>query len=323
MTTREKDLDGLVAGVDLGGTTIQTIVVHGDEIVGETRTPTPEDGAEAVLAAVVQTIRDAVDASGSDPSKIGAVGVGAPGRAQDGVISRSPNIPGMHDPFALGPRISTEFGGVPVEVDNDVSVAMRGEVERGAGRPFSSMFGVFVGTGVGGGIVMDRHVWRGRGAAAEIGHMIVKPDGRPCGCGGRGHLESYAGRASMQARAEHLVAEGEHTDLFHLMAKHGRDRMTSGIIERALEHGDHMTKRLMEQAMWALGIALASTQNLLDVEAVIIGGGLAERFGKPWVDEIAAQMQPLLFSPDRPPTVLPAELGDLSGAVGAVVLAGG
>jgi glucokinase len=170
---------------------------------------------------------------------------------------------------------------------------------------------------------VDRRVWRGRGAAAEIGHMIVKPDGRRCGCGGHGHLESYAGRASMQAKAERLVAEGEHTDLFHLMAKHGRDRMTSGVIERALEHGDAMTKRLMEQAVWALGIALASTQNLLDVEAVIIGGGLAERFGRSWVDEIAAQMQPLLFSPDRPPAVLPAELGDLSGAMGAVVLAGG
>ena len=264
-----------------------------------------------------------MEASGADPSSLRAVGVGAPGRAHDGVVSRSPNISGMHDPFPLGPRISVELAGVPVHVDNDVSVAMRGELERGAGRPFSSMFGVFVGTGVGGGIVLDRRVWRGRGAAAEIGHMIVKPDGRPCGCGGRGHLESYAGRASMQARAEHLVAEGEHTDLFHLMAKHGRDRMTSGIIERALEHGDHMTKRLMEQAVWALGIALASTQNLLDVEAVIIGGGLAERFGRPWVDEIAAQMQPLLFSPDHPPAVLPAELGDLSGATGAVVLAGG
>ena len=323
MTTQEKDLDGLVAGVDLGGTKIQTIVVHGDEIVGQTREPTPEDGAEAILAAVVQTIRDALDASGADPSTLRAVGVGAPGRAHEGVVSRSPNIPGMHEPFPLGPRISDEFGGVPVEVDNDVSVAMRGEVERGAGRPFSSMFGVFVGTGVGGGIVMDGKVWRGRGAAAEIGHMIVKPDGRPCGCGGLGHLESYAGRASMQAKAERLVAEGHHTDLFHLMEKHGRDRMTSGIIERALEHGDHMTKRLMEQAVWALGIAIASTQNLLDVEAVIIGGGLAERFGKPWVDEIAAQMQPLLFSPDRPPAVLPAELGDLSGAMGAVVLAGG
>ena len=127
----------------------------------------------------------------------------------------------------------------------------------------------------------------------------------------------------MQAKAERLVADGEHTDLFHLMEKHGRDRMTSGIIERALEHGDAMTKRLMEQAVWALGIALASAQNLLDVEAVIIGGGLAERFGRPWVDEIAARMQPLLFTPDQPPAVLPAELGDLSGAMGAVVLAGG
>jgi glucokinase len=323
MTMRAMDLDGLVAGVDLGGTKIQTIVVRGDEIVGQARVPTPDDGAEAIATSVVQTIRVAVDASGADPSSLRSVGVGAPGRAHEGVVSRSPNIPGMNEPFPLGPRISLELAGVPVQVDNDVSVAMMGELERGAGRPFSSMFGVFVGTGVGGGIVMDRRVWRGRGAAAEIGHMIVKPDGRRCGCGGHGHLESYAGRASMQAKAERLVAEGEHTDLFHLMAKHGRDRMTSGIIERALEHGDHMTKRLMEQAVWALGVALASAQNLLDVEAVIIGGGLAERFGKPWVDEIAAQMQPLLFSPDQPPAVLPAELGDLSGAMGAVVLAGG
>lgn len=323
MTTRAADPDGLIAGVDLGGTKIQTIVVRGDEIVGQTREPTPEDGADAIVATVVRTIRDAAEASGAEASSIRAVGVGAPGRAREGVVSRSPNIPGMHEPFPLGPRISAEFGGVPVEVDNDVRVAMRGEVERGAGRPFSSMFGVFVGTGVGGGIVMDRKVWRGRGAAAEIGHMTVKPDGRPCGCGGHGHLESYAGRASMQAKAERLVEEGHHTDLFHLMEKHGRDRMTSGIMERALEHGDHMTKRLMEQAVWALGIATASTQNLLDAEAVIIGGGLAERFGKPWVDEIAAQIQPLLFSPDRPPAVLPAELGDLSGAMGAVVLAGG
>jgi glucokinase len=185
------------------------------------------------------------------------------------------------------------------------------------------MLGVFVGTGVGGGLVFERRVWHGRGAAAEIGHATVKPDGRRCGCGGLGHLESYAGRASMQAKAERLVAQGERTVLFELMARHGRDRMTSGIIERALKHGDAMTERLMDQAIWALGLALASAQNLLDVDAIIVGGGLAQRFGRTFVDRIAAQMQPLLFSADRPPAVLPAELGDLSGAMGAIVLAGG
>jgi glucokinase len=315
--------DAVVAGVDLGGTKIQTIVVRGDEIVGQARLPTPSDGAEPITSAVIDTIRAALDAAGADESSLRSVGIGAPGRAHEGVVSNSPNVVGMREPYPLGPRVSLELHGVPVHVDNDVTVATMGELERGAGRPFDSMLGVFVGTGVGGGLVFDRRVWHGRGAAAEIGHVTVKPDGRRCGCGGLGHLESYAGRASMQAKAERLVARGEHTVLFDLMTKHGRDRMTSGIIERALKHGDAMTERLMDQAVWALGLALSSAQNLFDVDALIIGGGLAERFGRSFVDRIADQMRPLLFSSDRPPAVLPAELGDLSGAMGAIVLAGG
>ena len=324
MATRVTDGNhqGLVAGVDLGGTKIQTIVVQGTEILGQARVPTPGHGAEPITAAIIETVRVALDAAGADPSSLRSVGIGAPGRAKDGVVSNSPNVVGMQEPFPLGPKVSLELGGVPVHVDNDVTVATMGELERGAGRPFDSMLGVFVGTGVGGGLVFDRRVWHGRGAAAEIGHTVVKPDGRPCGCGGRGHLESYAGRASMQARARRLVAHGEHTVVFDLMAKRGRDRMTSSIIERALNHGDAMTERLMDEAVWALGVALASAQNLLDVEAIIVGGGLAERFGRSFVDRIAAHMRPLLFSPD-PPQVLPAELGDLSGAMGAIVLAGG
>jgi glucokinase len=96
--------------------------------------------------------------------------------------------------------------------------------------------------------------------------------------------------------------------------------MTSGIIERALEHGDHMTKRLMEQAVWALGIAIASAQNLLDVEAVIIGGGLGVRFGDPYVEKIAKHMHPHLFVDDQPPAMHVAALGDLGGAIGASLL---
>jgi glucokinase len=315
--------DPVVAGVDLGGTKIQTIVARGDEILGQARLPTPEESPGAVASAIAQTVHSALEAADAQASWLRSVGVGSPGRAQDGVVSHSPNVVGMQDPFPLGATVSRELDDVPVRVDNDVTVATLGELKRGAGRPFGSMLGVFVGTGVGGGLVFDRQIWHGRGGAGEIGHMVVKPEGRRCGCGGHGHLESYAGRASMQAKAERLVASGEHTVLFHLMAKHGRDRMTSGIIERALDHGDAMTERLIDRAIWALGIALASTQNLLDVEAVIVGGGLAERFGRPFVDRIAAQMQPLLFVPDRAPQVLPAELGDLSGAMGAVVLAGG
>jgi glucokinase len=311
----------LVAGVDLGGTKIETIVVADGEMLGQARLPTPPESADAVAEAIAETVRSALEAADADESALAAIGIGSPGRAADGIVSHSPNVAGMQEPYPLGEAVSKLLGGPPVTIDNDVTVATLGELQRGAGRPYHSLLTVFVGTGVGGGLVFDDSVWRGRGAAGEIGHVTVKPEGRRCGCGGRGHLESYAGRASMQAKAERLVAEGQHTVLFELMAKHGRDRMTSGIIDRALKHGDAMTERLMGQAVWALGLGLSSAQNLLDVEAIVIGGGLAERFGQPFVDRIAAAMAPLLFTPPRPPAVHVAELGDLAGAMGAVMLA--
>lgn len=325
MTTSEPagPATSLIAGVDLGGTKIETIVVGNGEVLGQARLPTPPESADAVAASIVETVRTSLDAAGAEPAALAAVGIGSPGRAADGVVSHSPNVAGMQEPYPLGEAVSQLLGGPPVSIDNDVTVATLGELQRGAGRPYRSLLTVFVGTGVGGGLVFDGAVWRGRGAAGEIGHITVKPEGRRCGCGGRGHLESYAGRASMQAKAERLVADGEHTVLFELMAKHGRDRMTSGILDRALKHGDAMAERLMGQAVWALGLGLASAQNLLDVEAIVIGGGLAERFGQPFVDRIAAAMAPLLFTSERPPAMHAAELGDLAGAMGAVVLASG
>lgn len=311
----------IVAGVDLGGTKIQAIVVRGEDVLGTARVTTPVRSADAVAASIVESVLSALDGSHVSADRLAAVGIGSPGRVQDGVISNSPNVAGMWQPFPLGPTVSRGLADLPVHIDNDVTVATLGELERGAGRPYASFLSVFVGTGVGAGLVFDRTVWRGRSAAGEIGHMIVKPGGRRCGCGGRGHLESYAGRASMQAKAERLVAQGEHTVLFELMENHGRGRMTSGIIEHALKQGDAMTERLIDQAVWALGLALASAQNLLDVEAVLIGGGLTERFGQPFVDRIDAQMRAGLFASDDPPAVVPAGLGDLSGAMGAAVLA--
>ena len=99
--------------------------------------------------------------------------------------------------------------------------------------------------------------------------------------------------------------------------------MTSGIIARALDRGDELAAELIDEAVWALGLALATAQNLLDIEAIVLGGGLAERFGQPFVDRVADELRPRLFVPDHPPAVLAAELGDLSGAIGALVLAGG
>ncbi len=199
---------------------------------------------------------------------------------------------------------------------------MLGEHHRGAGRPFQNVIGVFVGTGVGGGLVLDGKLRNGRGAAGEIGHTSVRPGGRKCSCGRHGHLEAYAGRGCMEVHARRLNAEGKKTDLFEIMEKHGKPRLSSGVIAKALEKQDGMAVSLVDEAVWALGIALASAQNLLDLEAIIIGGGLGDRLGQPFVDRIVAAMQPRLFVPEKPPVVLTTELGDLSGAVGAAVLAG-
>jgi len=118
------------------------------------------------------------------------------------------------------------------------------------------------------------------------------------------------------------VKRGHRTDLFRIMEKHGRTRLSSGVFARALEQGDKMARKLVDDAAWALGIGIASAQNLLDLDAVIIGGGLGDRLGGPFIDEIVEQMTPHLFA-EEPPVVLGTELRDLSGAVGAAVFAGG
>lgn len=326
MTMRPTSLigsDALTAGVDLGGTKTQTVVMRSGRIVGQYRVATPQTGADDVAVAVAASVQAALSDAGSSIQALTAVGIGAPGRTEAGVVSHAPNLPGFLEPFALGRIVSEALGGVRVAVDNDVSVAALGELRHGAGRPFRSMLGVFVGTGVGGGLVIEDRPWHGRGAAAEVGHITVKPEGRRCGCGQRGHLEAYAGRVNMEARARRLSERGHPTVLFELMAKRGRDRLTSGTIARALERGDAVATGLIDDAVWALGIGLASAQNLLDVEAIVIGGGLTERLGAAFTRRIADEMVPRLFVPDNPPAVLGAELGDLSGAVGAVVLAEG
>jgi glucokinase len=136
-------------------------------------------------------------------------------------------------------------------------------------------------------------------------------------------MEAYAGRAAMEAHARKLHEEkGRKTDLFKLMKELGRTRLTSGVWARALEHTDKLAIEILERAVKALGAGVASAVNLLDVEAVIIGGGLGIRLGAPYVERIADAMHPHLFADGSPPDVHLAALGDLGGAIGAALLLG-
>lgn len=314
-----------VAGVDLGGTKIQTIVVRGRKIVGSARVPTPQTGAADIVGAIVQTVRDSAALAGLKASELTAVGVGSPGDIDPaiGTVASSPNLPGFREgPVKLGPQIARRLR-VPVTVDNDVRVAMLGELKRGNARGYKNVLGVFVGTGVGGGLVLSGRMQHGKGAAGEIGHATVKDGGRTCSCGRKGHLESYAGRARIEAAARKRQKAGEKTILFKLMKEHGKPRVTSGTIARAMEHGDAVTVQLVDEAVWALGIALASAHSTLDLEAIVLGGGLGDRLGEPFIDRVAEALTGRLKDPGGAPKLLPTELQDLSGATGAAVLVGG
>jgi glucokinase len=314
----------LYGGVDLGGTKIQAVVLGArNKVIGETREETPTDGGPpAVAAAIADALRKAAEAGGVETSALAAVGVGSPGAVdkQTGAVTQVANIRGWEGTYPLAAELSKLIG-APVTVGNDVSVATQAEFELGAGKPYTSLLGVFWGTGVGGGLILDGKPWVGRGASGEIGHTVVKIGGRTCGCGRQGCLEAYAGRGSMEAKARQLVDEGKRTVLFEIMEKRGRPRLTSGVWERALERDDKVAIHLIDQAVEALGAGIASALNLLDVEAVIVGGGLGTRLGEPYVERIREAMMPHLFADDRPPPIEVAALGDLGGAIGAAVLA--
>jgi glucokinase len=312
----------LRAGVDLGGTKIQVVVMDSaGQVLGSSRQPTPTTGGPRdVVAAMAAAVGDAAAEAEVELTALAGVGVGSPGDVDDraGTVTSARNLPGWTGSFPVA-TVLGEHLGVPVSLANDVDVATVAELELGAGRPYSSLLGVFWGTGVGGGVVLNGELWHGRASAGEIGHMVVKLGGAHCPCGRRGCMEAYAGRGAMEARARKELAEGTHTELFRIMEKRGRTRLTSGVFARALEHGDQLAVALIDRAIEALGAGVASAVNLLDVEAVIIGGGLGVRLGTPYAERIERAMMPHLFSDYRPPAVRVAALGDLGGAIGAAL----
>jgi glucokinase len=308
-------------GIDLGGTKIQTVIVDGEHtVLGSARRPTPTSGGPADVAKAIEgAMRDAAEAAHVEPAQLAGVGVGSPGTIDGGNVTSARNLPDWEGSFPLAPTLSDALG-CQVSLGNDVQVATDAEFQLGAGKPYTSLLGVFWGTGVGGGIVLDGKPWNGLGAAGEIGHIVVELDGARCTCGRRGCMEAYAGRSAMEEHAAKLVEKGRTTDLFKLMKERKRTRLTSGIWARALEHEDELAIHMIERALRALGAGVASALNVLDVECVIIGGGLGVRLGEPYANRITEQMMPHLFADFRPPDVHVAALGDLGGAIGAALL---
>lgn len=309
-------------GVDLGGTNLYAVVLDDDTPVGRAKRRTPNDGGrDAVVDAIVTVAHEALDDAGAKGSATVAVGVGTPGVIIDGTVGNSSNVAGFDVRFDLAALLGAELG-MPVRLANDVTAAAVGEHALGAGRGADDVMTVFVGTGVGGGLILGGVPFEGgHGGAGELGHMVVRQGGAVCPCGRRGCVEAYAGRRAMELAADRALTSGTPTVLFEVMADKGKSRATSGVFKTALERGDEVVADLLDDAVSALGAGIASTVNLLDLEVVVLGGGLADKLGATFVARVDAAMRPHLFL--EPPRVrlVAATLGDEGGAIGAARLA--
>lgn len=314
---------GVVGGIDLGGTKIAAAVIGSDnEIVGSARRPTPtRGGPERVTAEIAGAMREAAEAAGVGTGDLDGIGIGAPGMAdrKTGALSGAGNLPGWSGSYPLGPELSGALG-APVVIGNDVQVGTMAEYVLGAGRGHDSLLGVFWGTGVGGGLILGGRPWLGRGRAGEIGHTIVRRGGARGPNGLRGTVEAYAGRKAMEAKARREAERGRKTILFELMKQRKKKALTSSIWFRAWKKEDELARDLLNRAVNALSAGIASAVNLLDVEAVVIGGGLGVRFGETLVPKVIERTGKYLLEPDRPPAMSVAALGDDGGVLGASML---
>ena len=313
-----------VVGMDLGGTKILAAVVDGEgRIAAEAKRATQAaKGPDTVLRRMAITAREAARKANIDWSAVSAVGVGAPGPIdpKSGLVYTPPNLPGW-DEIALGPRLSQALG-VPVSLENDVNLGTLGEHALGAGRDTKDMVGIFVGTGVGGGLILDGQLRSGfRHAAGELGHMIVLADGPVCGCGKRGCLESVASRTAIERDIQLGIEAGRKSIIPRLIREKGR--LTSGVLARALRKRDPLTVEVMGRAQWYLGLLTASIVNLIDPEMIVFGGGVIEALGKEFLIPIrvTARQYYLQQAGAERVRIVAAQLGDHAGVLGAAVLA--
>ena len=315
----------IIVGVDMGGTSLRAVVVNQeDKILAVEKNPTPVGKKpDALIEEIAAQVIDAMEAAGLKRSDLRAVSVGAPGAVnpEKGLVYEAPNL-GWKD-VRLGPKLSDMLG-VPVLVENDVNVGTMGEYGLGAGRGAQELVGIFVGTGIGGGIISGGELYEGlRGAAGEIGHMVLQVDGPRCGCGKRGCAEALASRTAMEREVRAAIKNGAKSCVLELMKDRNKDRMTSSIIVRALKKKDRVMREVLKRTERYLGILVANVVNILDPECVVIGGGVAERLQEDFVGPIreTAREYFLCQRDASRVKIVAAKLGDNAGALGAVVLA--
>jgi len=313
------------AGVDLGGTKILTGIFGPNlDCLGRAKVSTKaERGPEEVIERIARCVRDAVDECDLDLKQIKAVGIGAPGTvdAETGRILFAPNL--RWEDIALKKILEKQLG-VPVFVENDCNAAMLGIYETElSGKP-REVVGIFLGTGIGGGIILDGKLYSGySGTAGEIGHMVIEVGGPKCSCGSRGCFEALASRTAIFRRLSEAVADGKKTMLTELLGPDLKD-LRSGDLRKAIKKGDKLVEQIIEEAAEYTGIAVANIINIMNPQVVVLGGGVIDALGDEMMAIILETAQDYGMSgATKGVDIVASKRGDDAGIVGGAVLARG
>lgn len=312
-----------VVGVDLGGTKIYSAVVTKEgKIIASARKKTKaEQGFDKVAERIAACVHEAIEKGGINPSLILGIGVGSPGPLdlKKGIIIETPNLKWKNAP--LKDKLEKLLG-KPVRVDNDGNVGILGENYFGAGKKSKHMVGLFVGTGIGGGVIVDGKLLHGYNEnAGELGHIIIDPNGPKCGCGNNGCLEAFSSRLSIEREIKVAELNGTETHVFDGI-EGKNERLRSKRLANAYFNDDPAVKQAVEKSARYLGYGVASLLNIFNPEVVVLGGGVVEAIGQPYVDLVKATAEKNVFKIAlRNVKIVPAELKDDSAVLGASVLA--
>ena len=307
-------------GVDVGGTNVKIALVDKEgSIVYSNTTPTrTEMGYEYTISNIKQAIIDLMKETKTDKTTIEGIGFGFPGQidCDAGVVRVSPNIPGWVN-VPIAKIIEKEFG-IPTKVDNDVRCAALGELAFGAGKGCKNLICITVGTGIGSGLIINGKLVRGAdNAAGEIGHIKLQMhDGPICGCGDSGCLEAFASGPSIVAMAQEYILGGKSTKYREL----ANPEITPYVVAEAAKQGDKVAQKIFERMGKYIGIGLASVVNLLNPEKIVIGGGVADAgdiLFTPLTNTLKKRAMPIQA---KSVSVVPAQLGNAAGVIGASLL---
>jgi len=315
----KNEKNAVAVGVDLGGTNVKAGLVSSEgEILYQSKLPTrASEGPRAILSQVGASIKDCLSQANSWEVK--GIGIGSPGIVDnEGVVKSPPNLTGW-DTIPLRSEIENVFG-IPVSVENDANAAAIAESRFGAGRNHPDFLFVIWGTGVGGGLILNRKIYRGQsGGAGEIGHISINYEGPICNCGSRGCVEAYVGQRYLSHRTAERLRSGEKSIIVDLV-KGDLSNIEPLVISQAAERGDHLANHVLEEAATLLGVALGSVMSIMDLRVSIIGGGISA-VGDGTMNAIKHSIQRHVQKPLRPGIqVIRAALGNNAGILGAAGL---